>query len=164
MIDGATNTTTPVTVGSQPNAVAVNPVTDKIYVADYGDGTVTVIDRRCDECPEPMAVGQKPTVVAVDPATNKIYVVNSNDGTLTILDGTNNNSPRDADRWHESVRSCSRPGDQQDLRVQPGNPRCQRQRDGYRRGHQYRRAIRPDASGPCSVAVNAVKNKVYVAW
>ena len=43
MIDGATNMTT--TVGAGPSrAVAVNPVTNKIYVANNTNGTVTVID------------------------------------------------------------------------------------------------------------------------
>ncbi len=33
-----------VATGSQPFAVAVNPVTNKIYVANRGQNTVTVID------------------------------------------------------------------------------------------------------------------------
>jgi len=33
-----------VTVGSQPDAVAVNRKTDKIYVANFGSNNVTVID------------------------------------------------------------------------------------------------------------------------
>ena len=45
VIDGATNTTnTVVAAGSYPYAVAVNPVTNKIYVANQGSNTVTVID------------------------------------------------------------------------------------------------------------------------
>ena len=44
MIDGATNSTTTVGAGSNPIAVAVNPVTNKIYVANYSSNTVTVID------------------------------------------------------------------------------------------------------------------------
>ena len=46
MIDGATNSTTTVpdshAVG--PVGVAVNPVTNKIYVANYTSNNVTVID------------------------------------------------------------------------------------------------------------------------
>lgn len=40
VIDGATNTTTTVNVGPTPSGVAVNPVTNKIYVAS---GNVTVL-------------------------------------------------------------------------------------------------------------------------
>ena len=34
VIDGATNATTTVSAGTGPNAIAVNPVTNKIYVAN----------------------------------------------------------------------------------------------------------------------------------
>jgi len=44
VIDGATNGTTNVTVGSSPYAVAVNPVTNKVYVANQSGGNVTVIN------------------------------------------------------------------------------------------------------------------------
>ena len=44
MIDGATNATTTVAAGTNPYAVAVNPVTNKIYVANDGSNNVTVID------------------------------------------------------------------------------------------------------------------------
>ncbi len=46
MIDGATNTTTKVSAGTQPIPLAVNPVTNKIYVVNTGgtgSGSVTVI-------------------------------------------------------------------------------------------------------------------------
>ena len=52
VIDGATNNTMTVTVGFYPGVLAVNPVTNQIYVANScgndpncgSDGTVTVID------------------------------------------------------------------------------------------------------------------------
>ena len=45
VIDGATNGTTTVSRrDSIPCAVAVNPVTNKIYVANYSSNNVTVID------------------------------------------------------------------------------------------------------------------------
>ena len=44
VIDGASNTTTTVSAGIGPNALAVNPVTNKIYVANYGSNNVTVIN------------------------------------------------------------------------------------------------------------------------
>ena len=44
VIDGATNATTTVPAGQAPIAVAVNPVTNKIYVANTGSDNVTVID------------------------------------------------------------------------------------------------------------------------
>ena len=44
VIDGATNSTTIVSVGSGPEPVAVNPVTNKIYVGNNASNSVTVID------------------------------------------------------------------------------------------------------------------------
>ena len=49
VINGADNSTVPpVTVGTQPDAIAINPVTNKIYVANFfngaGGNSVTVID------------------------------------------------------------------------------------------------------------------------
>ena len=40
----AQTVTTTVSVGTIPQAVAVNPVTNKIYVANGGSNSVTVID------------------------------------------------------------------------------------------------------------------------
>ncbi|HZL67135.1 MAG TPA: YncE family protein [Candidatus Limnocylindrales bacterium] len=43
VIDGATNTTTPVAVGDQPSYSAVDAVTNTVYVPNYGDASVSVI-------------------------------------------------------------------------------------------------------------------------
>ena len=43
VLDGATNGTTPIAVGDYPNGAAVNPTTNRIYVPNSGDGTVSVI-------------------------------------------------------------------------------------------------------------------------
>ena len=44
VIDGATNLATTVRVGQGPRAIAVNPVTNKIYTANYGSKDATEID------------------------------------------------------------------------------------------------------------------------
>jgi YVTN family beta-propeller protein len=44
VIDGATNTTSTLTTGITPRAIARNERTNKIYVANYGSNNVTVID------------------------------------------------------------------------------------------------------------------------
>jgi len=44
VINGTNNSTVTVTVGTTPRAVAVNPATNKIYVANGGVNTVTVIE------------------------------------------------------------------------------------------------------------------------
>jgi YVTN family beta-propeller protein len=71
VIDGATNLTTTVTAGTEPYAVAINPVTNKVYVANYGSAYVTVIDGATNTTIT-ITAGISPTAVAVNPVTDKI--------------------------------------------------------------------------------------------
>jgi DNA-binding beta-propeller fold protein YncE len=95
-----------VNVGYAPIAVAVNPVTNQIYVANNCGNdatycsslsTVTVIDGATNAT-KTINVGAYPYALAVDPARNVTYVSNycGNDptcyspGTLTVIHGTSN--------------------------------------------------------------------------
>ena len=79
VIDTATNNvkTTKVPVGSSPFGVAVNPAGTKVYVANTGDDTVSVINTTTNEVTYTVTVGAGPYGVAVNPAGTKVYVVNS---------------------------------------------------------------------------------------
>jgi hypothetical protein len=70
-------------VGINPNAVAVNPATNKIYVPNFNGGSVTVIDGATNGTAT-VAAGVNPDSAGVNPVTNKIYVVNN---TSTVPDG-----------------------------------------------------------------------------
>src|SRR5438105_4918002 len=83
---GQTVTTT-VAVGKNPGAVALNPVTNKVYVAN-SFGTVTVIDGASNKT-STVTDGGGPDAVAVNPVTNKVYVTNGS-GTVTVIDGASN--------------------------------------------------------------------------
>jgi DNA-binding beta-propeller fold protein YncE len=94
VIDGATNTTTTVAAGVFPFAVAVNPVTNKIYVANNSIyGKVTVIDGATNTTTT-VTAGAEPYDVAVNPVTNKIYVANYYSDNVTVID----HHPGDWDR------------------------------------------------------------------
>ena len=78
-------------------AVAVNPATETIYVANRNDNTVSVIDGRacngshtagCGQDWPTLAVGTSPQALAVNKATNTIYVTNTNDDTVSVIDGS----------------------------------------------------------------------------
>jgi len=107
VIDGATNATLPIidpgAAGSI--AVAVNPVTNRIYVANLGDvgkngtniGSITVIEGASNSTSNivaPNAFG--PHAVAVNPLSNKVYIANANNlartgnGGVTVIDGETN--------------------------------------------------------------------------
>ena len=79
-----TNNTTTVAVGSSPGAVAVNSVTNQIYVANNGSNTVTVIDGATNNTTT-VAVGNGPDTVAVNTNTNQIYVANLGSGNVTVI-------------------------------------------------------------------------------
>src|SRR5437016_3545291 len=59
-----------------PNAIAVNPKTNKVYAVNASDGTITVIDGSANSN-KTVEVGSEPMAIAINPATNKIYVGNS---------------------------------------------------------------------------------------
>jgi YVTN family beta-propeller protein len=66
-------------------ALAVNPVTNKIYVAN-GSGNVTVIDGATNAT-DTVPTGNFPRAVAVNPVTNKIYIGNEGTDNVTVIDG-----------------------------------------------------------------------------
>src|SRR5579862_3343421 len=86
---GAQTVAATVAVGTQPFAVAVNPVTNQIYVVNYGGNSVTVIDGATNTTTT-LAVGSNPVGVAVNPITNQIYVTNYYSSSVTVINGATN--------------------------------------------------------------------------
>ena len=80
----AQSVTATVAAGVTPRAVAVNPVTNKIYVANSNSNNVTVIDGATNSTAT-VAAGGFPFAVAVNPVTNKIYVANVNSNNVTVI-------------------------------------------------------------------------------
>jgi YVTN family beta-propeller protein len=90
VMNGSTNSTTTVEVGSEPMAISINSETNKIYVGNSGSGTVSVIDGRTDTVTATVEVGPLPYVVAANPVTNKIYISKTFSNTMTVIDGDAN--------------------------------------------------------------------------
>jgi DNA-binding beta-propeller fold protein YncE len=104
---------TTIKVGGGPSGIAVNPVTNTIYVANTGEdsnnipvpdgNTLSLIDgATCKVADKPecvpvgtVRVGGAPANVAIDPGTNSVYVANTGDnthaptGTVSVVNGTN---------------------------------------------------------------------------
>lgn len=91
---------TTVTVGNCPTAIAVNPATDKVYVAseiyvayegcsNVQVGYVTVIDGVTNNTLT-VSTGAGPAAIAINSQTNKIYVANCTGGSVTVIDGATN--------------------------------------------------------------------------
>lgn len=75
--------------GTFPDGVALNTVTNRIYVANQGSANVTVIDGAANTSTT-VATGTNPHSVTVNSVTNKIYVANEGSGTVTVIDGDSN--------------------------------------------------------------------------
>jgi uncharacterized protein len=90
VMDGSTNSSTTVGVGSEPMAISINSETNKIYVGNSGSGTVSVIDGKTDVLSATVEVGALPYAIAVNPVTNKIYISKTFSNTMTVIDGATN--------------------------------------------------------------------------
>jgi YVTN family beta-propeller protein len=77
--------------GNAPLALAVNPLTNRIYAANGGSNNITVIDGATNATTtvtDPNALD--PCAVAVNPVTNRIYVANADSNNVTVIDGATN--------------------------------------------------------------------------
>jgi YVTN family beta-propeller protein len=71
--------------------VAVNPLTERVYVTNLNSNDVTVIDGATGAVVAPsIAVGVLPVGVAVTPTTNRVYVSNNTSNTVSVIDGATN--------------------------------------------------------------------------
>jgi YVTN family beta-propeller protein len=84
---------TTVPTGTNPGAVAVNAVTNRVYVANTGSNNVTVIDGASNTTTT-VTAGRSPNAVAVNAVTNKIYVTNNLDSSVTVIDGATNGTTK----------------------------------------------------------------------
>ncbi len=75
-----------VAVGADPRGIAINPNTNRIYVANESSNSVTVIDG-ATHATSTIAVGPRPQYIAVNPATNRIYVSHGGNSTQAVIDG-----------------------------------------------------------------------------
>jgi len=70
--------------------VALNQTTNRIYVSNLTDNTVSAIDGASDTVIATIPVGSFPEAVAVNPATNLVYVANLLSATVSVIDGASN--------------------------------------------------------------------------
>jgi YVTN family beta-propeller protein len=77
--------TGPITVGNGPSSVAFSPNGKKAYVANYGAGTVSVINVSTGTVSRRIRVGFSPVSVAFSPNGKKAYVANAGDVTVSVI-------------------------------------------------------------------------------
>lgn len=76
-------------VGRQPRGIAVSPNRSRVYVANFGSGTVSVVDPRIRELVNDLRLqqGSEPVDLAVSSKGSPLYLVNRFSANLLILDG-----------------------------------------------------------------------------
>jgi YVTN family beta-propeller protein len=134
----------------------VNPVTNKIYVANSGSDNVTVIDG-IDNSTTDVAVRDSPCALAINPMTNRIYVANSGSDNVTVIDGIDNSTTDVAvgdgpcalaiNLVTNKIYVANSGSDS--VTVIDGTSNC-----------TINVAV---GDGPCALAINLVTNRVYVA-
>jgi len=77
-------------VGFAPMDIAVNPVTNRIYVTNGSGGAVLVIDGASNGILTAVPVGQYAYRVAVNPNTNRIYISGYEANAVAVIDGAAN--------------------------------------------------------------------------
>ena len=93
--------------GNVPMAAAVNDVTNRVYVVNYGSSDVTVIDGGSHRPIATVKVGLWPQQIAINTKTNMIYVVNTHANSVSVIDGRTNTLaatvPADKGPWAVAV-------------------------------------------------------------
>jgi YVTN family beta-propeller protein len=98
---GCGQTPATVTVGSGPDFLAVDQVTNTIYVPNSNTNTVSVINGAtcnamntsgCGQVPATITVGSGAQAVAIDNTHHTVYVGNFNDGTVSVVNMTTCNA------------------------------------------------------------------------
>lgn len=87
VIEAATGKEQTVAVGREPISIAVNRSTNRIYVANSGGASVSVIDGKNDTVVTTVPVARLPYAIAVDEFTNRVYVTHTYSGSVTVIDG-----------------------------------------------------------------------------
>jgi YVTN family beta-propeller protein len=75
-------------VNTFPVGIAVNPNTNKVYVANEYSNTVSVIDTKTDEVQATINVGNFPYGIDINPVNNRVYITNRGSNTVSVIDGS----------------------------------------------------------------------------
>jgi YVTN family beta-propeller protein len=79
-----------ITSGSFPIGIDINPITNKLYVANQFSNTISVIDIEKSKVETNIDVGNSPYDVDVNPFSNRIYASNRESNTISVIDGFTN--------------------------------------------------------------------------
>jgi YVTN family beta-propeller protein len=147
-----------ISTGKQPMAVAVNETTNKAYVVNHNDNSITVVDGKTLGVVATIKTGAGPEAIAVNPITNRVYVANAAESSVSVIDGA-------TDTVAATVRTGSK------CNAVAVNPTTNRIYLANNFGHSV--TVIDGATnlattfrvgqGPRAIAVNSVTNRIYTA-
>ena len=160
VIDGATDAViATIGVGHRPNGIAVNPATNRIYVANTGGNDVSVIDGATNLVIATVPAGSQPFDVAVNAVTNRVYVTNVSSHNVTVIDGASDTVaatvPVGFNPWGVAVNAATN-------RVYVANFGSDTVSVIDGTGNTTLATI-PSQHWPSGIAVNATTNRIYVS-
>jgi YVTN family beta-propeller protein len=155
---GITNSNSGIRVDSYPIGVAVNPSTNKIYVANDFSNTVSIIDGSTDKVDAKINVGISPYGIGVNPLNNRIYVSNRDSATVSVIDGSTNNQIANVSTGKRPLGVAVNPSNSL-IYVTNIDSNTVSVIDGIT--NNLKSTIKV-GNAPYGVAVNPVTNKIYV--
>ncbi|WP_163745995.1 Ig-like domain-containing protein [Mycolicibacterium helvum] len=79
-----------ITVGTNPEQLAISPDGAHLYVTNNGSKSVSVIDTATNTVATTIAVGNSPTAIKMAPDGKHVYVTNFDDGTISVISTATN--------------------------------------------------------------------------
>jgi YVTN family beta-propeller protein len=76
--------------GGSASAIAYDPAKGEVFVANFLNGTVTVLSDSNDAVVATVAVGAEPDGIAYDSGKSEVFVANAENGTVTVISDSNN--------------------------------------------------------------------------
>jgi YVTN family beta-propeller protein len=76
----------PITVGANPEAIAITPDGRTAYVANYGSNSVTPVNTATRRAGPPITVGANPEAIAITPDGRTAYVADDGSNSVTPVD------------------------------------------------------------------------------
>lgn len=153
-------------IGSQPNSVATNPVTNRAYVVDDLGGLVDVIDGTDGRVIASIQAGVSADSVAVNTRTNRIYVSNSFDSNVSVINGATDQIVATV-QLQNQVLPGALAVDEETNRIYAVNSQSSNVSVIDGRTNLQTGVIDVSSGGagtsPLGIAVNPATNKIYVA-
>ena len=72
-------------VGIEPIAIGIHELTNKVYVANRGSDSISVIAGDSNTKIKDIPVGNRPVVIGINPLRDKVYVSNFNSANISVI-------------------------------------------------------------------------------